>query len=154
MTASINTGGTEPRLTEFIESTGGAMPYDDDTAENETQTLDEWASELFLLYITQAACWFNPTRGAVSPALGDFFSRCDPETPALVHWARWLRLEHESDEGIQIFSPEVAEALVEAMIAACVKNPKEASAMRRAVRGEPIGERDPNQLGLFGEEDL
>jgi hypothetical protein len=71
-----------------------------------------------------------------------------------ITWISLPRLEHESDEGIQIFSPEVAEALVEAMIAACVKNPKEASAMRRAVRGEPIGERDPNQLGLFGEEDL
>src|SRR3712207_1662064 len=59
MTASINTCGTEPLLTEFIESTGGAMPYDDDTDENETQTLDDWASELFLLYITQADCWFN-----------------------------------------------------------------------------------------------
>jgi hypothetical protein len=125
------------------------MPYDDDTDEDETQTLDEWASELFRLYITQAVCWFNPTHGAVSPALGDFFSRCDPETPPLVHWARWLRLEHESDEGIDIFAPEVAEELVEAMIAAGVKDVRVASAMRRAVRGEPIGERDPNQLRLF-----
>jgi hypothetical protein len=110
---------------------------------------DEIATELFLLYVTQYSCWRNPTHGAVSPALGDFFTYCNPEVPALVNWARWLRIQHESDEGIDTFDLEVAEVLVEAMIADTDQNADVAAAMRRAVRGENIGVRDPNQIELF-----
>jgi hypothetical protein len=113
----------------------------------------EWdhdiAAELFLLYITQYSYWKNPIEGAVSPALSDFFTYSNPQVPALVNWARWLRIDHESDERIDTFDPEVAEVLVEAMIAETDQDADVAAAMRRAVRGESIGARDPNQIELF-----
>jgi hypothetical protein len=63
----------------------------------------EWAediaAELFLLSMTQYACGENPTRGAVSPALGECFTVCHPETPAMVSWARGLGLPHATEGG-------------------------------------------------------
>jgi hypothetical protein len=91
----------------------------------------------------------NPTEGAVSPTLGDFFRACDPQTHTIIHWARWLRLDHETDEGIVIIPSPLAEDVVEAMIVQVTTDPTIADAMRRAVRGEHIGERDPNQRDLF-----
>jgi hypothetical protein len=101
----------------------------------------------FMEYMQGYACWANPTHGAVSLSLSEFFSWCDEEVPALVHWARWLRMPHETDAEVFCCDPDLAETLVEAMIER--KHPQEAALMRRAVRGEPIGERDPDQLRLF-----
>ena len=112
-------------------------------------TMEDRAAELFELYIAHFASWEDPTRGAVGASLARFFERCDPQAPAVVHWARWLRMAHEDDEGTWTIAPAAAEALVEALIRACIRDAALANAMRRAVRGEPIGEWDPNQLSLF-----
>jgi hypothetical protein len=90
-----------------------------DNAEQDTddpRDIGEVANELFLLHMAQYMYWKDPTEGAVSPALSTFFSFCNPEVPALVHWARWLRIDHEADDGIDILSLPLAEELVEAMI--------------------------------------
>jgi hypothetical protein len=80
--------------------------------------------------------------------LSEFFRFCNPELPALVHWARWLRLDHESDESIDVFDLPFAEELVEAMIDHTRVDRSIARAMRRAVR-DGYGERDPDRLELF-----
>jgi hypothetical protein len=117
------------------------------------EIVHEWAEDLatesFFSYIMLYGSWVNPTRGAVSPALSEFFARCHPETPALVNWARWLRTNHETDEGDSMIDPELAEILVEAAITFMVEDDQLADQMRRAVAGEPLGDRDPNQLSLF-----
>ena len=111
--------------------------------------LAEVANELFFLHAAQYVSWQTPPEGAVSPALSAFFRVCHPHAPALVHWARWLRLDHGTDGGLETLSPAYAEALVEAILAQATTDPALAEAMRRAVRGEGIGERDPDQLELF-----
>jgi hypothetical protein len=121
----------------------------DEDGEVTHEWAEDLAAELFLLYMAQYACWDNPTRGAVSPRLGEFFTFCHPETPAMVNWARWLRLPHETDDGGYTVDPELAEVLVEVMIVQSEVSPTEAEWMRRAVGGEPLGECDPNQLELF-----
>jgi hypothetical protein len=113
------------------------------------EQLYEWATDLFELFMLQYCYWCDPTRGAVSPKLSEFFAYCAPVTGAEIHWARWLRIEHESDHGIDIIRPPMAEALVEAIVTHCRIHPSLAALMRRAVQGEPIGERDPDQLSLF-----
>jgi hypothetical protein len=111
---------------------------------------NEIAYELFAVYVTQYASWAKPEFGAVSPALSEFFAWCDPEVPALVHWARWLRIDHEADTGIFAYDADLALVIVEAMIADMAEvHDMPVAEMRRAVRGEPIGARDPAQLGLF-----
>ena len=118
---------------------------DDDEPRNTTDV----ANDLFLYVLAQWLHWDSPTEGAVSPTLGDFFRFCDPKVHTLVHWARWLRLDHETDEGILTIPLPLAKDVVEAMIAHVTTDHATADAMRRAVRGEHIGERDPNQLELF-----
>jgi hypothetical protein len=113
----------------------------------------EWAEDLatesFFDYIMLYGSWADPRHGAVSPALAEFFTFCHPETPALVNWARWLHITHETDEGSYRVDPEMAEILVEAAIPLEVEDDCLADQMRRAVAGEPLGECDPNQLNLF-----
>jgi hypothetical protein len=117
------------------------------------EVIHEWAEDLatesFFTYIMLYGSWTNPTHGAVSPALSEFFGFCHRETPALVNWARWLRINHEMDDGGYTVEPEMAEILVEAAIALKVEDDRLADQMRRAVGGEPLGECDPNQLSLF-----
>jgi hypothetical protein len=121
----------------------------DEDGEIEHTWDEEIAALSFMEYMLGYCCWENPTHGAASPALSAFFARCDEKVPALVHWARWLRMPHESDTDVGYYDPELVGILVEAMIDE--KHPREADLMRRAVQGEPVGERDPNQLPLFGE---
>jgi hypothetical protein len=71
----------------------------DETGEVTHEWAEDIAAERFLLSMTQYACGENPTRGAVSPALGECFTVCNPETPAMVSWAGWLRLPHETESG-------------------------------------------------------
>jgi hypothetical protein len=117
------------------------------------EMIHEWAEDLaiesFFTYIMLYGSWVNPTHGAVSPALSEFFAFCHPDTPALVNWARWLRITHEMDDGRYTVNPELAEILVERTIALEVTDATLADQMRRAVRGEPLGECDPNQRELF-----
>jgi hypothetical protein len=110
----------------------------------------EIAYELFAVYMTQYAAWAKPTFGAVSPTLSEFFAWCDPAVPALVHFARWLRIDHEADEGVFAYDADLALVIVEAMMADMSEvSDLPVAEMRRAVRGEPIGARDPSQLNLF-----
>jgi hypothetical protein len=115
--------------------------------------IHEWAedvaTESFFTYIMLYDSWATPTRGAVSPARSEFFAFCHPETPALVNWARWLRITHETDDGSYTVDTELAEILVEAAIAFKVEDATLADQMRRAVGGEALGERNPDQLDLF-----
>jgi hypothetical protein len=111
---------------------------------------EDLSTESFFTYIMLYGSWANPTHGAVSPALSEFFAFCHPETPALVNWSRWLRIKHEMDDGGYVkVDPELAEILVEAAITFKVKDPILADQMRHAVAGEPLGECDPDQLELF-----
>lgn len=117
--------------------------------DNDGYDISETAMDLFILKTIQYHHWKDPTQGAVSPALSEFFRFSDPRQPALVHWARWLRIDHESDEGIDIIDLEDAEELVEAMIAHVKVPPTIAHAMRQALHDPGYGERDPDQLQLF-----
>jgi hypothetical protein len=111
--------------------------------------LSDMATYTFLQYMTEYCAWEDPTEGTVSPILGDFFRWCDPAQPALVRWARWLLLPHEADDGPDIISPPLAQALAEVMIEKESVSEDLARAMRRAVRDSSYGQRDPDQLGLF-----
>ena len=117
------------------------------------EVIHEWAEDLatefFLTYILLYGSWVNPSHGAVSPALSEFFAFCHPETQALVNSARWLRMTIETDEGDYRVDPELAAMLVEAAIAVKVEDATLADQMRRAVGGESLGEYDPNQRELF-----
>jgi hypothetical protein len=114
------------------------------------QDLVEGTIDLFLLYLTQYDAWTNPVKGAVSPALSEFFAWCDPEQPALVHWARWLRIDHESDDGIDIMDLPTAKILVETMITYLSEvQDIPVEAMRVALHDPSYGRRDPNQQDLF-----
>jgi hypothetical protein len=139
LTLIVPTEGSQPRR--LLAST-----YDEEGDIEHTWD-QEIAMYSFMRYMLGYASWMNPTHGAVSPALSEFFAWCDDQVPGLVHWARWLRIPHESDTEIYYYDPELAAVVVEAMIAEIY--PEEADLMRRAVRGEPVGERDPDQLTLF-----
>jgi hypothetical protein len=108
------------------------------------------ANQSFMLYVTQYSVWSDPTEGAVTPDLSEFFHFCNPELPALVHWARWLRLGITCDHhpGAYVIPVDWAEDLLEAMIATKVKDQTQARIMRLAFH-EGFGERDPDQLELF-----
>jgi hypothetical protein len=121
----------------------------DEDGEVTHEWAEDVATESFFGYIMLYGSWTNPTYGAVSPAMSEFFAFCHPETPALVNWARWLCLTHETDEGSYMVDPEIAEILVEAVITLKVEDPILADQMRRAVAGEPLGECDPAQIELF-----
>jgi hypothetical protein len=143
-------------LCRIVPTDGSPIPrtfllsgYNDD-GDMKHQWAEEVASELFLQYMTSYIIWTEPTVGAVSPTLSEFFAYCDEGVPAQVNWARWLRLEQASDEGLFSYQQDDIEDLVEAMIRShTTDSPTLANLMRRAVRGEPVGERDPNQLNLF-----
>ena len=110
---------------------------------------EDIATESFFTYMLLYSSWANPTHGFVSPALSEFFAFCHPGAPAFVNWARWLRIDHEFDDGIGTVDPEIAEILVEATIAVEVEDAALADQIRRAVSGEALGERNPDQLDLF-----
>jgi hypothetical protein len=110
------------------------MPDDDrgDVVEVRDDDLPDMAFDLWLLRITRYIVWCDPTRGAVWPALSEFFHFCDPHLPALVHWAGWLRLAHESDDRIDRIAQPLEEDLVEVMIQKDRVSDAVARAMRRA----------------------
>ena len=113
----------------------------------------EWAEEVaamsFFEYIMMFSAWENPSGGAVSPQMSAFFAWCHPETPALVNWVRWLRLPREANNGGYDIDHELAELMVEAAIAVKVEDATLADEMRRAMRGESLGESNPDHLDLF-----
>jgi hypothetical protein len=110
---------------------------------------EDLATDSFFQYMLLYHFWVDPTEGAVSPAMSEFFTFCPQGAPAFVNWARWLRIDHEFDDGIGTVDPEIAEILVESTIAAEVEDATLADQMRRAVRGEALGECDPEQMDLF-----
>ena len=75
------------------------MDLDDDEL-----TMGELAMDLFKLYISQHEAWSTRESGAVSSALSAFFEACDPQQPTMLHWARWLRIEHENETGVDLIS--------------------------------------------------
>jgi hypothetical protein len=93
-------------------------------------------------------CGATRCRAPCHPALGEFFRFCNPTVPALVHWALWLRIDHETDEGSFAMPIDRAEKLMEAMIDVAKVLPDIARQMRLAFH-EGYGERDPDQLELF-----
>jgi hypothetical protein len=62
---------------------------------------------------------------------------------------RRLRRLQEGCDGSYTVDTELAEILVEAAIAFKVEDVTLADQMRRAVGGEALGERNPDQLDLF-----
>lgn len=107
--------------------------------------------EMFLQYMLEYCAWSKPTHGVVSGELGEFFDRCADDVAAEVHFARWLLLPREvcEREVRPLVNPEMVELLVEALIRQHDISDVNARLMRLAVQGEPIGDRDPNQLHLF-----
>jgi hypothetical protein len=99
---------------------------------------------MFMFYMREYEAWCEPTEGAVTPDLGEFFRRCDPGLPALVHWARWLRIEHAHERRRFTLDPEQGERLLEAMITARVKDRAQARLMRRAFH-DGFGTHAPGQ---------
>jgi hypothetical protein len=132
---------------------------DDEECECGRHWSDEYgACLLFLEYAKQYRVWHDPMQGAVTPDLSEFFRFCDPELPALVHWARWLRIEHKRNKGAGhpdagTIPLERGEALLEAMIALKVNDRANARQMRLAFY-EGFGERNPDQLELIPKEDV
>ena len=110
---------------------------------------EDHATDLFFRYIMEFGGWSDPMTGAVTPDLSEFFAWCDPTAPALLHWSRWLRIHHANDAEVFTFDQALMEMIVEAAIHTERVDAPDAALMRRAVRGEPVGERDPNQLDLF-----
>jgi hypothetical protein len=108
---------------------------------------DYAAGVSFTLYMTEYAVWRDPMQGAVTPDLSEFFRCCNPKLPALVHWARWLRIEHQYDRGVFELPVDRAEVLLEAMIAGRGTDHGEARMMRLAFH-EGFGARDADQLEL------
>jgi hypothetical protein len=96
--------------------------------------IEETVMHLFMLHMLQYDAWCHPERGAVSPTLSAFFASCDPKELAMLHWARWLRVEHESDEGVDLLTAPAALTLVENMIKQSELPADLAAEMRLAVQ--------------------
>jgi hypothetical protein len=126
------------------------LTYRDEDGDIAHEWADEIAALMFMRYIFEYAAWSKPSHGAVSSELSEFFARCADDVAAEIYFARWLLLPKDvSDGGICPVDPEMAELLVEALIRQSEISDANARLMRVAVQGEPIGDRDPNQLGLF-----
>src|SRR5687767_5686367 len=100
---------------------------------------DEMPSEqgvtpLFCHGMMQYDAWCNPDHGAVSPTLAEFFASCDPESDAVLNGARRLRIEHASDDGMDLLTAPVALALVETMVEQVKLPVNVATKMRQAVQ--------------------
>jgi hypothetical protein len=122
----------------------------DDDGEIVFMWADDYATELFARYMAEEHAWSTPTEGAVTPDLSAFFAGCDPEAPALLHWAHWLRRPHADDGAHFTYDQQLIEMIVDALIQTFdPPNPEVAELMRRAVRGESVGWRDPDQFQLF-----
>jgi hypothetical protein len=156
-TGCAQCGGTEFTMTDDVEPYVAALD-EEDVEHREDCTCGDCAASMatqgFMLYMAQYSVWSDPTEGAVTPDLSEFFHFCDPKLPALVHWARWLRLgvkcDHHPDA--HVIPEDRAEELMEAMIATKVTDQTQARMMRMAFH-EGFGTRDPDQLELFSQVD-